>query len=55
MYFWQVDLEAGEGRIEYDRQSLRVTYFPPASAVDVKPSSVQVMDKGKASIGILRH
>ena len=42
----QVELEAGDGQIEYNRQELKLTYFPP-SAGDVSPTSIRIMDKGE--------
>lgn len=43
----QIELDAGDGTFDFDKQALKLVYVPPSSAGDVGQTSIQIMDKGR--------
>ncbi|CAM9386877.1 unnamed protein product [Ectocarpus sp. 13 AM-2016] len=40
-----IELDAGDGTFDFDKQALKLVYVPPSSAGDVGQTSIQIMDK----------
>ncbi|CAM9750112.1 unnamed protein product, partial [Ectocarpus sp. 12 AP-2014] len=50
-----IELDAGDGTFDFDKQALRLVYVPPSSAGDVGQTSIQIMDKVRVYVDVVNN
>ncbi|CAM9204183.1 unnamed protein product [Ectocarpus fasciculatus] len=50
-----IELDAGDGSFEFDKQALTLVYAPPSSADDVGRTSIQIMDKVRVYVDVVNN
>ncbi|CAM9805277.1 unnamed protein product [Ectocarpus sp. 6 AP-2014] len=50
-----IELDAGDGTFDFDKQALKLVYVPPSSAGDVGQTSIQIMDKVRVFVDVVNN